>query len=181
MKTDGGGWTMFHRRQDGSVDFWRDWATYKKGFGNVSGEFWLGNDYLHELTSQKNYNLRVDLEDFDGDTRYAVYEHFKVASESENYKLSIGGYSGTAGDSLQHHNGMMFSTRDRDHDTYPGMHCAQAIKGAWWYTRCFQASLNGQYLHGSYTSFYNGINWTAFRGEKYSMKKASMKMRPEPN
>ncbi|KAK2160875.1 hypothetical protein NP493_1621g00016 [Ridgeia piscesae] len=180
MTRNGGGWTVFQRRQDGSVDFWRDWATYKKGFGNLEDEFWLGNDYIHEITTQKNYTIRIDLEDFDGAARYAEYSSFNVAPESEYYKLSLGSYNGTAGDSFGYHSGKMFSTKDpnHDHDTYPGMHCAQAVRGGWWYGRCFQVSLNGQYLHGSYSSFYNGIAWVTFRGDSYSLKKTDMKLRP---
>ena len=100
MTTDGGGWTVFQRRLDGSVDFYRDWASYKKGFGNLNGEFWLGNDNLHRLTAANNVMLRVDLEDFDNDTRYAEYATLKVANESDKYRLLIGGYNGTAGDSM---------------------------------------------------------------------------------
>ena len=81
MTTDGGGWTVFQRRLDGSVDFYRDWASYKKGFGNLNGEFWLGNDHLHRLTAAYNVRMRVDLEDFDNDTRYAEYTTFKVADD----------------------------------------------------------------------------------------------------
>ena len=100
MTTDGGGWTTFQRRMDGSVDFFVDWASYKKGFGNLNGEFWLGNDNLHRLTASANMVLRVDLEDYEGNRRYAEYTTFFVADESDNYRLTIDGYSGTAGDSL---------------------------------------------------------------------------------
>ena len=56
-----------------------------------------GNDYLHNITSQKRYVLRIDLEDFENEHRYAVYPNFAVASERDNYTLSFGAYSGTAG------------------------------------------------------------------------------------
>ena len=59
--------------------------------------FYSGNDYLHAMTSQANYTLRVDLTAFGGSTRYAEYTTFAVAAESAKYKLSIGGYHGTAG------------------------------------------------------------------------------------
>ena len=92
--TAGGGWTVFQKRMNGSVDFYRDWADYKRGFGNLSGEFWLGLDKIHRLTSSGGYELRVDLEDFAGNTVYAEYYSFEVKSEGTKYQLSIGNYSG---------------------------------------------------------------------------------------
>jgi ficolin len=85
---------VFQKRLDGSVDFYRGWAEYKRGFGNLTGEFWLGLDKIHNLTSSGKYKLRVDLEDFAGKTYYAEYDLFEVASEGEKYKLSLGSYSG---------------------------------------------------------------------------------------
>ena len=103
MTTDGGGWTVFQRRLDGSVDFYLEWKSYQNGFGNLNGEFWLGNDNLHRLTAVGNAMLRVDLEDFEGNIRFAEYTTFKVADEADKYRLLIGGYSGTVGDSLLWH------------------------------------------------------------------------------
>ena len=100
MTTDGGGWTTFQRRMDGSVDFYVDWESYKKGFGNLEGEFWLGNDYLHRLTASANMVFRIDMEDYKNDRRFAEYTTFSVADESHNYQVTIDGYRGTAGDSL---------------------------------------------------------------------------------
>ena len=94
QRTAGGGWTVFQKRLDGSVNFYLDWADYKNGFGNLSGEFWLGLDKLHRLTISDWNKLRVDLADIDGDKAYAEYELFAIASEKTNYKLSLGTYSG---------------------------------------------------------------------------------------
>ena len=103
MITDGGGWTVFQRRLDGSVEFYLDWKSYKNGFGDLKGEFWLGNDNLPRLTAADDTILRVDLEDFDGNKAYAEYTTFKVADEADKYRLLIGGHSGTAGDSMAFH------------------------------------------------------------------------------
>ena len=93
QKTDGGGWTVFQKRLDGSVDFYRGWTDYKRGFGNLNGEFWLGLDKIHRLTKTRN-KLRVDLEDTTGNTVYAEYDMFAVTSERTKYQLSLGAYSG---------------------------------------------------------------------------------------
>ena len=100
MTTDGGGWTVFQRRHDGSVDFYRVWNDYKNGFGNMSGEFWLGLEKIERLTKDKDVNkeLRVDLEDFEGEKKYAKYETFIV--EGGKYKLTVEGYSGECNQSM---------------------------------------------------------------------------------
>ena len=103
MTTDGGGWAVFQRRLDGSVDFYLDWESYKNGFGDLNGEFWLGNDNLHRLTAADDVILRVDMKDFDGNKTYAEYTTFTVADEADKYRLLIGGYSGTAGESMIYH------------------------------------------------------------------------------
>ncbi|XP_016386167.1 microfibril-associated glycoprotein 4-like, partial [Sinocyclocheilus rhinocerous] len=63
---DKGGWTVIQRRMDGSVNFYRPWKQYKRGFGNVEGEYWLGLENMYQLTRNNKYMLRVDLEDFQG-------------------------------------------------------------------------------------------------------------------
>ncbi|KAL9974299.1 hypothetical protein ACROYT_G011320 [Oculina patagonica] len=122
--TAGGGWTVFQKRLNGSVDFFLYWSDYKHGFGDPSGEYWLGNDKIHRLTPHENNTLRVDMADFEGNTAYAEYNKFGVMSENEKYKLILGSYSGTAGDSLASHDCQMFSTQDEDNDrrvfVFPG-------------------------------------------------------------
>ena len=93
-KTAGGGWTVFQKRMNGSVDFYRAWDDYKRGFGNLTGEFWLGLDKIHRLTVSNRNKLRVDLERFNGETGVAEYSYFSVAKETANYTLSLGSYSG---------------------------------------------------------------------------------------
>ncbi|KAL9982378.1 hypothetical protein ACROYT_G004411 [Oculina patagonica] len=181
MATDGGGWTVFQKRLNGSVDFYLGWKSYKNGFGDLNGEFWLGNDNLHRLTAADDVMLRVDLEDFDDAIKYAEYTTFKVADEGDKYRLLIGGYSGTAGDMMyetsQSANGMQFSTKDNDNDPAGGS-CAVAYKGAWWYRTCHASNLNGLYHGGQHSSHADGVNWYSFRGHYYSLKRTEMKLRP---
>ncbi|KAK3732621.1 hypothetical protein QZH41_008257, partial [Actinostola sp. cb2023] len=177
MVTSGGGWTVIQKRIDGSVDFYRAWADYQRGFGNELGEYWLGLDNIHALTSRGSYRLRVDLEDFEGNTRYAEYDSFNVADEADNYRLTIGQYSGNGGDSLNFHNNMQFSTKDRDNDAI-SYSCAVVYAGAWWYYRCHASNLNGLYLNGSTNLFGKGVVWNHFKGHYYSLKRVEMKIRP---
>ena len=94
MHTDGGGWTVFQRRQDGSQDFYRPWSDYKSGFGNPKGEFWLGLDKIHRLSKSGQNILRIDMMDFNKATRYATYEKFSLGDEQSKFQLDIGTFSG---------------------------------------------------------------------------------------
>ena len=94
MTTNGSGWTVFQRRQDGSEDFYRGWLDYKAGFGDLNGEFWLGLDKIHRLTKSGQNVLRVNLMDFSNAVRYAEYGTFSVADESDKYRLNISSYTG---------------------------------------------------------------------------------------
>ena len=178
METDGGGWVVFQRRMDGTEDFYRGWADYVKGFGDLNGEFWLGLNKIHRLTNGSNTTaaLRVDLEDFEGENRYAKYSTFQILDSSRKYQLNVSGYSGDAGDSLITHNGMNFTTKDQDNDAYQ-YNCATIFKGAWWYFYCHSSNLNGQYLSGNHTSYADGVNWYSFKGHHYSLKVSEMKLR----
>ncbi|XP_038055285.1 ryncolin-1-like isoform X2 [Patiria miniata] len=177
METDGGGWIVIQRRQDGSVDFYRDWADYQVGFGDLSGEFWIGNDILRNLTEKGTWQLRVDLEDWDNVAVYADYGQFQVLGDK--YKLWVGSYiaNSTAGDSLSSHNGKYFTTKDQDNDN--GVYnCAEFSKGGWWYDNCYHSNLNGMYMYyqtqGDPAS--DGIVWSSWK-EMLSLKKSSIKIK----
>ncbi|KAM4615061.1 angiopoietin-related protein 2a [Polymixia lowei] len=182
QRHDPGGWTVIQRRQDGSVNFFRNWETYKQGFGNIDGEYWLGLENIHWLTNQGTYKLLVTLEDWSGRKTFAEYANFRIESEADSYKLRVGHYHGNAGDSLTWHNGKQFTTLDRDHDVYTG-NCAHYQKGGWWYNACAHSNLNGVwYRGGHYRSRYqDGVYWAEFRGAAYSLKKVTMMIRPNAN
>ena len=181
METDGGGWTVFQRRQDGSVDFYRNWTDYEDGFGNLTGEFWLGLSKIHRLTQEGSNTLRVDLGDFENNTRYAQYTTFSVGNSTTEYTLTVGGYSGTAGDGMMddqfidyNHNGRKFSTRDNDNDGASDS-CSVYYHGAWWFNNCFRSHLNGIYRNNT-VSPWQGIIWNDWRGN-YSLRFTEMKTR----
>ena len=178
LDTDGGGWTVIQRRDDiePRQDFNRPWSDYRDGFGQLDAEFWWGLEKVWRLTGPRDrqYQLRVDLGDFDGERDHATYQEFRVASGADGYRLFVAGYGGNAGDSLGKHSGRKFSTIDRDADTSSNS-CAQHYKAGWWFYACYRSNLNGQYLPGHVGS--GGVKWKQWRS-KESLKYAEMKLRP---
>ena len=180
--TDGGGWTVFQRRMDGSVNFNVDWLAYKHGFGSVRREFWLGNDNLFTMTLQGLYSggseLRIDFTDWNLDTFYAKYSQFQVGNEHTKYLLHTGGYSGNAG-----HLGMpsraKFTTYDNDNDENP-RNCANIYPGGWWYMNCHNGQPNGVYYRVEKSvPNWRGVCWRGINKDwlNYSLKGTEMKMR----
>ncbi|XP_065343253.1 angiopoietin-4 [Cloeon dipterum] len=180
-----GGWTVIQRRDDFGEpreNFNRDWSDYKNGFGDPSKEFWLGNENIYMLTNNEEYMLRVELEDFEGNKRYAQYSHFKIYSEGEYYKLEIDGYEGNGGDSLNDpwygSNNSPFSTYNKDNDR-SSLNCASMLKGGWWWKSCGRG-LNGLYLNDPQDlTARQGIVWFRWRGWDYTLKRASMMIKPK--
>ncbi|NWR96272.1 ANGP4 protein, partial [Motacilla alba] len=202
METDRGGWTVIQLRANGSLSFQRSWREYKQvcawpgsgapprhpeltrpaapqGFGDASGEYWLGNEAVHLLTSRVPYALRVELQDWEGGQVYAHYGKFQLGSERQFYRLSLQDYSGTAGQqsglALQ---GTQFSTRDADNDNCL-CKCAQMLSGGWWFDACGLSNLNGIYYPArNNIRKLNGIRWHHFQGPSYSLKGTRMMIRP---
>ena len=180
METVGGGWTIIQRRLDGTGDFNRYWIEYENGFGNLTGEFWLGLKYISKLSSNCRSTLRVELEDFEEDRVHAEYSYFHVSS-SYRYRLSVDGYSGTAGNGLYGgrysyfvHNGMSFSTRDYDNDKWRYASCAYGMRSGWWFNHCVVANVNGPYGENSRLS---RIRWGTSNEDASYYKGTEMKIR----
>uniref|UniRef100_A0AAY4EAT6 Tenascin C n=1 Tax=Denticeps clupeoides TaxID=299321 RepID=A0AAY4EAT6_9TELE len=173
MTSDGGGWLVILRRLNGATEFFRNWRNYTNGFGDMKDEFWLGLSSLHKITSAGHYELRVDLRD-GAETVYAQYDKFYVAEPRTRYKLQIGAYSGTAGDSMSYHQNRPFSTYDNDNDIAV-TNCALSYKGAFWYKNCHRVNLMGRYGDNSHSK---GINWFHWKGHEHSIPFAEMKIRP---
>ncbi|XP_029560689.1 tenascin-N isoform X3 [Salmo trutta] len=174
MDTDGGGWVVFQRRNNGQMDFMKRWRPYMAGFGNMTDEFWLGLDNIYELTNTPTqYELRVDL-GVGSEKAYAVYDNFKIAPAKQKFKLTIGEYSGTAGDAMNYHQGRPFSTVDNDNDIALG-NCALTHRGAWWYKNCHLANLNGKFGDNRHSM---GVNWEPWKGHLMSLDFTEMKIRP---
>ena len=138
------GWIVFQKRTSNSVNFFKNWAAYKNGFGDKANT-WLGNEYLNQLTKAGYTQLRIFLKEADGTAGFGEWNDFSVGTEANKYQLSVGKMTGgNIGNNFGGMNGLKFSTKDRDNDTYSG-HCANAYKGGWWYSNCHSANLNGYY------------------------------------
>ena len=145
----GGGWTVIQRRKDGSVEFLkRDWVEYEDGFGNLRGEFWIGLRSMHCLTSQGNWELRIDYQLKNGTTSYLHYNKFAIGSAKEQYLANISGFDsiGLTDPSASDEplNGMKFTSRDRDNDKASDSNCAHN-RGGWWHHSCSYMHLNRKY------------------------------------
>ncbi|XP_030377229.1 ficolin-1-like [Scaptodrosophila lebanonensis] len=136
-KLAGAGWTVILRRSGDKVNFYRKWAQYKQGFGDLGSDFFIGLDKLHAITTSQPHELYVHLEDFDGESRYALYDDFQISNEAQDYALAkLGSYSGDAGNSLSDHLHYGFTTYDNDNDGWGDGNCAQWAMGAYWYNNC---------------------------------------------
>ena len=167
MVTPPGGWIVIQRRVDATVCFIRTWADYKRGFGNLNGNFWLGLEKIHQLAAPgRGATLRVDLKhmDYPGETRYAGYSRFEISNETEGYKLKIDGYSGNAGDSLSILNKMQFTIKNVIID--PGTGLPIANNGAWWYNGNLGSNLNGIFpqIRREEFEFMSWSSWTGRNG-----------------
>ena len=111
---------------------------------------------------------------------YAIYKTFKISSEEDNYRLTIGQYEGTTGDAMSYHNGMVFSTMDRYNDLAENgrsRSCVQDYQGGWWYNDCAFVNLNGQWeLTRSNIS---GLFWLNLTGKYDVLSFSEMKIRPK--
>ena len=173
--TDGGGFLVVQRRQDGSVDFNRGWVEYEEGFGSLTGELWYGLRPLHCLTNQGQWQLRIDFTFTNGTKSYLSYKSFSVGPANSQYQLNISGFTGVTTDPIARHplNGMKFTTKDRDNDNNYGGNCAESGNGnnagGWWHNSCSQLQVNHQYKH-KYSIHLNGA-W-------YSLPFIEMKIKP---
>lgn len=149
------------------------------GFGNPSGEHWLGNEFIFAITSQRQSTLRIELLDWEGNRAYSQYDRFHLGSEKQNYRLYLKGHTGTAGkqSSLILH-GADFSTKDADNDNCM-CKCALMLTGGWWFDACGPSNLNGMfYTAGQNHGKLNGIKWHYFKGPSYSLRSTTMMIRP---
>ena len=179
---NGDGWIVIQRRSSGSIDFEdKDWNDYVTGFGDLNGEYWMGLERLHAITSTGTYELFIGFKSnvpSVGGPFKAVYTSFSVGSrnvdEKSGYKLSVSPMdtgrsscteSESCEDRLSPHNLQDFSTHDEDNDGDDNINCANYGNqkfGGWWFGKasntnivasdCVNSNLNGKYEAGGFVS-----------------------------
>ncbi|XP_015273424.1 PREDICTED: fibrinogen-like protein 1-like protein [Gekko japonicus] len=175
-----GGWTVIqHITANSTVDFDRTWQDYKYGFGFLNDNYWLGNEYMHQLTSSSRpYILRVKLVDLNAEIKWGEYEPFLIEDEASQYRIRLGLYKGNAVDALTQdteaylHDNQKFTTKDKDNDNY-FQNCAKLEYngipgGGWWYDACAGANLNRR----------NVIYWQKDCNKEHMCKYAWMMVKP---
>ncbi|KAJ8034029.1 Tenascin-R [Holothuria leucospilota] len=170
MTIDGGGWTVFQRRINGATNFYRNWNSYKSGFGNIRQEFWLGNEKLHYLTQQATYEYRLDFVTSSYSSLYGKYSRFRIGNEANKYKVTDLGSRSGSGYSLYNIQNIAFSTYDRDNDGKSSTDCAEGHRSGWWhggyyyyyyYSYCHYFPEGSRYRYCSYANLngdYSGSN-----------------------
>ena len=153
MNTSNGGWIVIQRnKKDSLVNFNRNWTDYEEGFGDLHTEFWYGLENIHFLTKNRKWEMRVDYQKNDKIWSYLHYNQFSVGSASEEYPLTVGGFTGRSANLFASRplNGMKFSTPDNDNDVW-GSNCAASSKSGWWHRNCHHIDINRQppFLGGS--------------------------------
>jgi len=149
MTTNDGGWILVQRNRINSQLFDKSWTEYKDGFGDLNKDFWAGLELMHHLTQTGQWEMRVDYQKNDKTWSYLHYNNFSVGSGSEEYPLTVGGFTGESDDWFSFHplNGMKFSTPNNDNDNWSRGSCASLYKSGWWFNSCGRIDLNRQPPH----------------------------------
>ena len=175
---DGGGWTVILRRKKEvpqQVNFNRTWTDYEQGFGDLNTEFWYGLRNIHCLTERVEVELQVEVQQDGGTTQVWKYEYFEIDGPENNFTLHIGQAQGPSSgrDSMAYHNGMQFSTKDRNNDKHTSLNCANSYNGGgWWYKNCIHSVLTGGHAN-------RNIYWLNGSGATTYFSYVEMKLRPK--
>ncbi|XP_074524457.1 angiopoietin-related protein 4-like [Halichoeres trimaculatus] len=182
--TSDGGWAVVQKRLDGSQNFNHLWESYKRGFGNLNGEFWLGLENIHSLSKQGEYVLQVEVTDSAGQQQASRYA-FQLDGEEKMFSLHLQPESeGQENIMTTGATGLPFSTADRDNDLTKDLNCAELLSGGWWFSSCGDSNLNGRYprrpnMLRQHQSRRRGMFWTSSKGPNTSVKTTVLKIAPK--
>ncbi|KAG8437110.1 hypothetical protein GDO86_007981 [Hymenochirus boettgeri] len=169
-------WTIIQKRTDGSVDFNQTWDDYVKGFGELTGEFWLGLEQIYSISQQAEYVLRIELQDWKENVRFVEYM-FTLGNQDTNYALKLSQISGNIPNALPEKTQLFFSTSDQNSGDQKCQ--TETISGGWWNMVCAGTNLNGKYNKQRPRTKLDrrrgqGIFWKPENGRLYSLKSTKM-------
>ena len=116
----------------------------------MDGNFWIGLEEIHQLTTRHDVSLYIDIETFEGEPFTLKLQTFYVGNAASNYVIHFTGYSHSS-DRVKvdlfpsSYDGMMFTTRDRDNDLKDYNCASEDHRGGWWYKKCARINPNGNY------------------------------------
>ena len=177
-----GGWIVFQRRVDGSVNFTRNWAAFRNGFGSHGGadtELWLGNENVHQIILEYG-NITCDLSiegyGYDGTSCIMGADVFTLGPESDYYRLQFRDFTShlnAFSDDILYHRDAQFSTYDRG----AKKKCSDRyLNGSWWFNNCTRFYLNGP-IRPRGTFDYYSLYVETYKGKKV-LKGSQMMFRP---
>ena len=153
QEAHGGGWIMYQRRVDGTLNFTRTFEEYKSGFGDNGDnttELWLGNENVYQLLQSygnKVVDLRIEVDAFDGDLGWIESSSFTMRNEANQYGVRWATTTASKPSMVSQwdkHKTHSFKTFDKPGT---GVRCLTVYKGGWWYTSvCGLVLLNGEYI-----------------------------------
>ncbi|XP_066923909.1 microfibril-associated glycoprotein 4-like [Clytia hemisphaerica] len=183
MEGEGGGWMAFQRRFDGSVSFHdKSFSQYENGFGvSDGGEYWLGLEKLHLLTTSKSHDLFVIVKTFSNETQVKRFASFAIGTPASKYVFSydkvLPRYSEF--ELFKRPQGQKFSTFDQDNDSKGNGACSSLYPGGWWFSNCHDDFMNGQYYPTEVSGYGMGLHWYKFQNNNCykSLKKTLLLVR----
>ena len=163
------GMTMMQNKVDTANSFDKNWTEFKAGFSDSSGNFWLGNDNIHQLTNSRSCTLKITFTTSSGTSEYANYAGFKIDTEANGYKIMtaslVRGSSTITFDALFYRLNTKFTTKDQNNIASGGSAtCATKYQAGFWYSND-ASQLDGVHcgcmnLNGAST----GFRWSGLAG-----------------
>ena len=145
QETDGGGWIMYQRRVDGTVNFTKNWEEYKYGFGDHGDnttELWLGNEKVYQVLQSNGsteWQLRIEVDAFDGSGCWVVASNFRMNNETLRYSMDWNNVSASVIELVfdwNYHKLIPFNTLDNKEGHDDMKACVDRFKVGWWYDDC---------------------------------------------